>query len=236
MKPEDELTLQLHQAALRAQAPAPDPNLRWNAIRIPVRYRGHVIGDVNVDEDSKSAARAFVDSFAQRWVPETTPTARYPENRDLIGHGLTLMGNPKTGKTRLACAILTEVASGHPQATVLFTPFADYIHFFNERHTWARSRDALSEANLNKIDASLSSVLEASLVVLDDIGREHMTASNAAVDELYRVLRSRERRGLVTIVTTSLTLDALKSAYDMHLSDFLVRSHTPVLVSVARRP
>lgn len=209
-----------------------DANLRWNAARIPVQLRGHVIEDLALPFGACDAARDFIESFPQRYLPENTPLAAYPEDRSLVGRGLTLTGHPHAGKTSLGCAVLTEIALGRADVTVLFVPFGDYMHSFNERHTWRReARSANYEENIAQLDGTLTRVMDSSLVLLDDIGREHTTASGAAADELYRVVRSRHRRGLVTILTTSLSPQALQEAYSAHMADFLLREFTTVMVS-----
>lgn len=210
-----------------------EPNLRWNAARIPMQLRGRTTEDLALPAPVISAARAFIDSFPARYVPESTPLNQFPEDRSMIGRGLTLTGPHKAGKTSLGCAILTEVASTtvtHPSLTIMFVPFTDYMHVFNERHGWRAGRDMLFEENLAGLETSLSVVMEASLILLDDVGAEHSTASRAAADELYRVVRSRHRRGLVTILTTGLGPQELGEAYSPAMADFMLRSftHLPV--------
>lgn len=217
-----------------------DPVLRWNAARIPVQRRGRTLEDLALPGSVLSEARAFVDTFAQRHLPETLPMSQYPADRELIGRGALLSGLPKTGKTSLGCAILTEVsltAPEYPPVNVLFVPWPDYMHFFNERHSWRERRDMTFEENLVNLEVTLDRVMQASLVLFDDVGAEHATASKASADEMYRVLRSRHRRGLVSMVATLLSPKELAESYSPALSDFLLRDldHIRVTVSGARR-
>lgn len=221
--------------APRDAVSAPDPNLRWNAMRMPVQYRGLTINERVLQPEVYRAVCDFIAGFPVRWVPEDVALQDYPRDRSLIGRGLTVMGVPRTGKTRLGCAILTEIALGYRDATALFCPFADYVHAFNERHAWRGQSDSAAGLNLAGLDVALNAVMSASLLLLDDIGREHMTASSSAADELYRILRSRQRRGLVTLVTTSLTTPSLLTAYDAHLADLLLSAFDTVVLEPTAR-
>lgn len=214
-----------YRERIAAQMPVPDANLRWNAARIPVQRRGRTVNDLALPEATLRAASEFVDSFAERYVPETTALEQFPEDRSLIGVGLTLTGMPKVGKTSLGCAILTEVAVTclvRP-LSVLYTPWPDYMHFFNERHAWREAKNGIEhEDDLESLDAAMHRVEHDSLILLDDVGIERVTSSGAARDELSRIVRARYRRGLVTLVASSLAPASMHELYGAHLSDFLL--------------
>jgi len=207
----------------------------WNAARFPVGTWGRVLEDLAHPEATLQIARDFIETFAVRYVPERTPLSEFPDDRSLIGVGLFVSGPPKIGKTEIACTVLTEIVLGrrYDGITVLYVPWPDYIHFFNERHAWREGRGIEHEDDLESLDASMDRVMHDSLIVIDDIGRERITASGASYDELYRVLASRRRRGLVTIAVTGVGLPQMIAAYPEHLVEFL-RGFTQLPVTIPR--
>lgn len=230
--------------ALPAQVPVfrvpnpdyrPDPNLRWKSARIPVQMRGRRIDDLtDIPEQVREAAKAFVESFGQRWFDEDTPYDQYPDDRSLIGRGLTLIGPFRHGKTALACAIMTEVALAYPEASIRFVGYADYVHAFTERHTLARLGTTEAEEELTGTQVSIDRVFKSALVTLDDVGHEHSTASRTGADELERLIRSRHRRGLPTILTSNLLASEWAHAYSPAMSAFLSHELPPLVVNSGR--
>jgi hypothetical protein len=159
----------------------------------------------------------------------------YPQDRELVGVGLTITGVSHLDVTKLGCAILTEIALGTQSGSgvsVLYVPFAEYMHAFNERHTWRSREDLLAGENLAAFDHSLTVMLGSSLVLLDGVGQERITGSGAARDELSRLLNSRYRRGLVSIAATSVPVAELAEIYGRGLSDMLLRSFTRLHIAV----
>lgn len=214
-----------------------DPNIRWNAARIPVQRRGRTLEDLALPHSVLEQAREFVDTFGQRYLPESTPLDQYPQERDLIGVGLTITGVSPRDVTKLGCAILTEVASlaqSGSGVSVLYAPLAEYMHAFNERHLWRdRREDMLAEENLSVFEHSLTVLLGSSLVLFDGVGQERITASGAARDELSRLLCSRYRRGLVSIAATSVPVAEIGEIYGRVLSDMLLREFTRLHITAA---
>jgi DNA replication protein DnaC len=58
------------------------------------------------------------------------------------------------------------------------------------------------------------------LVILDDVGKEHRTASGWAAQEFELLLRERYDSGLPTIITTNLSFDKWDAEYSQNLRSF----------------
>lgn len=213
---------------------AVDPGLKWASAGLPKAAYGRGLDDLpDVNPDALTSCREFVHTLRRRYLPQRAPMAAFPADRSLLGRGLTLTGPNRRGKTSLACAILTEVAARYPDVQILFCPWADYMHAFNERHVYTRLGAAGVE-DYAGITRDIDAVLSAGVLVLDDVGHEHTTASRAAIDELDRIVRRRHRHALPTIMTTDLLMTGWSEAYTPALSAFLSRELPPVLVDSGR--
>lgn len=113
---------------------------------------------------------------------------------------LLLAGRAGAGKSTLAAALLLRaIDSGHPRASSCRWAGADDI---------ARAH---AEHPLGKGSAPLLVALErAHVAVVDDIGAEHATAANPALDAL---IHARFRDGRVTIATTGLARADIERRY-----------------------
>jgi len=117
----------------------------------------------------------------------------------LTDRGLFLMGEPGSGKTHLMAAALSRRLwrDGTPGMRFVNVPmFLDTI------------RDAQKYTDSRAVDLYQFCRDEASVVVLDDFGKER--ATDWAAERLYVLIESRYGKMLPTLVTSNRTLDELE--------------------------
>jgi DNA replication protein DnaC len=62
------------------------------------------------------------------------------------------------------------------------------------------------------------------LLVVDDVGKEHRTASGFAQDEFDLLVRTRHNRGLATIYTSNIPLEEWSNQYSASMQNLIQRS------------
>ena len=109
-------------------------------------------------------------------------------------------GAAGAGKSTLAAAlILRAINTDHPRAGSCRWAAADDVVRWHSEHALGRGTAP-----------ELAALERAELVVLDDLGAEHATQTNPAIDAL---IHHRHRAGLRTIVTTGLTIAQITTRY-----------------------
>jgi len=148
---------------------------------IPKRYLDSTLENFKAQNGSNTALKA-----AEEW-------ARAP----LGERGLLFVGPPGTGKTHLAVgAIREKIAAGTTNIRFINVPiFLDKI------------RQSMKYNDSEVIDLFDFCVTRASVVVLDDLGKEK--ATDWAAERLYVLVESRYSACLSTIATTNRGLDEL---------------------------
>ncbi|MFH9606844.1 ATP-binding protein [Streptomyces sp. NPDC017448] len=198
---------------------------RWRRFNLPVQYQGLRLTQSQMTGDNRNAllqTQQLITTWAERYAP--TATGERPE---LLGKGLVLGGNPGTGKTRMACAALTEV---HYQTNLsgLFLPVTGYFAATKDQQKFTnlaekfRNEEAL--ARVLKLQELLDRVMKTPLLVFDDMGKEYSAASGWVGTEIHRILRTRYVHGLPTIITSNLPLEEWKR-YDAALFSFLKEAY-----------
>ncbi len=131
----------------------------------------------------------------------------YANNFDLNSVDLYFYGRTGLGKTHLSLAIANEVISkGY---NVLY---GSVIGFFNkmEKEKFGRAEGTDTESIL----------IDADLLILDDLGAEFTTAYTTSA--LYNVLNSRICRGVPTIINSNLDLEELKQRYPESIASRII--------------
>lgn len=117
------------------------------------------------------------------------------------GEGLLFTGDVGTGKTHLAAAISAEIIRKY-SATVEFVSYTEAL---------ATIRAAFSESNNN--DVKLEERMgKADLLVIDDLGKENLSAFTKNV--LYRVVNGRYKDKLPLIITSNYGIESLSKRLD----------------------
>lgn len=196
-----------------------DYESKWEAARIPVRFRGIGLDKYEPSHHSgrmaSKAAQEFVQNFGDHYVNKRRRMAGdYPDDRSKIGRGLMLWGKNGTRKTTLAAAIATEVqwlALNHNVYMTRFSDFKDALTATYEKED--TERKAAAKEVLLRAHKSV-------LLVLDDIGQEHRTASGFTESLLHELIRKRVEAGLPTVVTTNIEPEDMLGVYGPSFDSF----------------
>ncbi len=126
---------------------------------------------------------------------------------------LVLLGGTGTGKTTLAGALaLAAVERG--ESALVFSAYK-LNNLFLECHT----------SPIAERDRILDPVMHADLVVIDDLGTEPMLR-NVTLEYLLVLLEERLRAGLCTVITSNLSMSALRDRYQERVCSRLSERET----------
>ena len=117
------------------------------------------------------------------------------------GEGLLFTGDVGTGKTHLAAAISAKIIRKY-SATVEFVSYTEAL---------ATMRAAFSESNNNDVKLE-ERMRKADLLVIDDLGKENLSAFTKNV--LYRVVNGRYKDKLPLIITSNYGIESLSERLD----------------------
>lgn len=193
---------------------------RWVGTGIPPRLRGLTLRDAEAtgaaNPQSFETALAYVQQFHAQQERTRQGT---PANPRLYGQGLLFAGPPNTGKTTLACAVLCELRRRWG-VSVYYTRFPAHIE--RKVKLLNPGPDADPEA-LSRHQYAVERAEWADVVLLDDTGQEHRTASGYAEDTLNELLRRRYDDGRPTLITTNLGGSEWAQRYSKALRSFMDR-------------
>ena len=153
------------------------------------------------------------------------------EGTETCGVGLMLYGLPGRGKTTLANTILQEVirnispeavGMGPGKAVSRLGKLITYNSLLDLKGSIMESHDSDEALLYNGIlGEALDDAYNVRLLVLDDVGKEHASASGWQKNMLHHVLRTRFNNGLPTIVTTNIRIDDWEAHYGSATQSFV---------------
>jgi hypothetical protein len=146
------------------------------------------------------------------------------EGKKSCGKGLLISGDPGHGKTTLAAVVIQEILRTFSPETFVIEPgrtlirpcyfitFASLIDLKGD--TMNKERDDEDEKLYQGIMGTCGDdAYNVRVLIIDDIGKEHATASGWNKSMLHHVIRTRFDLGLPTIVTTNVPLNAWDAKY-----------------------
>jgi len=170
----------LEDVVWQAKAPSNLP-AALTAAGIPKRYLDSTFANFEAQNGSKTALEA-----SREWAE-----AKIGER------GLLFVGPPGTGKTHLAVAAVREKISAGLTG----------VRFINVPLFLDRIRQSMRYTDSEVVELFDFCLTKASVVVLDDLGKEK--ATDWAAERLYVLVESRYSACLATIATTNRGLDEL---------------------------
>lgn len=144
------------------------------------------------------------------------------------GKGLTFVGQNGVGKTHLACNVMA--AAGQAGFKIECIELSTYIDLHLEMfRVNGRLREGFDEDSERSfyLDDQLRYIKRVQFLLLDDLGREHESASGWSNERIFDLLRYRHNRNLPTLITTNIPVDNpdaetdLNRRYTEGLSSFL---------------
>jgi DNA replication protein DnaC len=124
------------------------------------------------------------------------------------GTGITFLGPPGVGKTMLLALVgMAAVEKGYD---VLFMPLAKYIRLELNMIRWEKHQaDEDIVEDWTKLRQKLLDIRnKVEFLLLDDVGKEHITETHFAEDEFDFLFRNRFDLGLPTLITSNTPVEA----------------------------
>lgn len=147
------------------------------------------------------------------------------------GVGLMLYGKPGRGKTTMANTVLQEIVREAPPEILGMEPgkvvsrpcyFITYNGLLDLKGAIMDDHDPEDELLYSGIlGESADDAYNVRVLVLDDVGKEHASASGWQKNMLHHVLRTRFNNGLPTIVTTNIRIDDWEAHYGSATQSFV---------------
>ncbi|MBE6877138.1 MAG: DNA replication protein DnaC [Ruminococcus sp.] len=139
---------------------------------------------------------------------------QYATNFSTHSPSLLIYGRAGVGKTHLSLSIVTEILGQGYQ--VIYDSACDLFSRIEQEH-FQREKPEVS---------TLESVLNAELLVLDDLGTEFQTSFTDSV--VYNIINTRINRSLPTIITANMSSDAMADMYSPRIVSRLFAVYKPM--------
>ena len=160
------------------------------------------------------------DNFDINYYPEETKTKmnnilsftkKYADNFSLSSENLLFMGKCGLGKTHISLSIIKEVIKkGY---NVVYGPAQNLFSQVEKEHF-----------TYNGSTENLDLLLDADLLVIDDLGTEFMT--NFVQSLFYDIVNTRMLKGRPTIINTNLNIDELQNRYTQRIASRFIGEYT----------
>lgn len=195
---------------------------KYERARVPKRFWGNTLADYDVkrgDEGARDAVGNFLDNLEERLDS---------------GVGLTLAGLPGGGKTMLASILLQGVLDADHSG--MFRTLASYIKLNQKRidlSNIVRAPFVTDDdiTSYSEVRADLDAMVNRyKVLVLDDVGKEHLTSTEWASREFDYLARHRFDKGLVTVITTNVPIPDWTKHYGAAMESFIWEAAPPVAV------
>ncbi len=173
-----------------------------------------------------SSANATFDNFNLTYYPEEKNGDGYSPRKVMsttlklskefadtfpAGKNLLFIGESGLGKTHLSFAIAADIALKGYQ--VIYGSAQNLL-----------SRAVRDEMNWNSDNDYVNQILNADLLIIDDLGTEFSSAPSNAM--LYNIINTRLLSGSSTIISTNIGFEELQKRYDPRIASRLIGSYT----------
>ena len=209
------------------------PSVRNQSLKagLPMKTIGKEFSDLE-DTPAKQVLMEWVEKVKTGQVIQT------PGN-PLCGMGVMLVGEPGHGKTTLASTALQSLIRGIPEyvwghqeiSSINWGGFMDYPKLLRLQKAQWSEPDDVAQALLDSIYGDSTRMNNMKVFVLDDLGKEHRTATGWAENQFDALLRSRFNAGLPTIVTTNVPFKSWGSVYGEPMGSFAHEAFIPIAVT-----
>lgn len=153
------------------------------------------------------------------------------EGKETCGLGMMFYGLPGRGKTTVANAVIQDIIRNVDPSVVGMEPgkavprpcyFITYNGLLDLKGAIMEDHDPNDELLYNGLlGEATDDSYNVRILVLDDVGKEHSSASGWQKNMLHHVLRTRFNNGLPTIVTTNVALNDWDAHYGAATQSFI---------------
>jgi DNA replication protein DnaC len=192
---------------------------------IPNQYLGWTLDDCqDASKTGLNRIRGWIEDVVKGDIIRASGKAS-------SGKGLLISGHPGHGKTTIAAAAIQDMIRtfsmenfASKSGSVLVRP-VHFITFAELLDLKGRTMESDPNSEDNLLLAGIFGEAKDDgynirILVIDDLGKEHTSASGWQKNMFHHVLRTRHSKGLPTIVTTNYGLSAWPSEYGESTASF----------------